>query len=82
MKLKQVFKSAVDDSVISEIELSADEQALIPAVGDNVQWFAQGKAYTGRIKSRLISYSPPDNVGVDRDDVVTMTAALTVELVK
>lgn len=82
MELRQVFKSAVDDSVISEIELSANEQALIPAVGDNVQWFAQGKAYTGRVKSRLISYSSPDNFGLDRANVVTMTASLTVELVK
>lgn len=81
MKLKQVFKSAVDDSVISEIELSADEQTLIPAVGDNVQWFAQGKAYTGRVKSRLISYNPSDDVGLGAD-AVAITAALTVELVK
>ncbi|HEX8895320.1 MAG TPA: hypothetical protein VF783_18480 [Terriglobales bacterium] len=81
MELKQVFKSAVDDSVISEIELPSDEQALIPAVGDNVQWFAQGKAYTGRVKSRLISYAPSHNAGLGAD-AVAVTAALTVELVK
>ncbi len=81
MKITQVFRSSSDGRLINEIELGGTGQAAtIPITGDNVRWIVGDKVYTGRIKSRLISFSAADKVGMERFDQVEITAELTVEL--
>lgn len=80
MKITQVFKSAHDGQVIGEINVGGFDQA-IPITGDNVRWIVKDKVYAGRVKSRLISYSAPDRIGLERSDEVDITAELSVELV-
>lgn len=80
MKVTQIFRSSKDDRVISEIAIGAADQAPIPLVGDNVSWIVKGQVYAGRVESRLISYSAPDNIGLERSDEVDVTAELTVDL--
>jgi hypothetical protein len=81
MKVTQIFKSARDEQIIGEIEIG-DGGGLnpIPIAGDNVRWIYKDITYTGRVKSRLISYSAPDRIGLDRSDEVDVIAALSVEL--
>jgi hypothetical protein len=82
MTITQVFKSASDERVISEFEIGGADQATpVPLVGDNVRWIAKDKAYAGRVKSRLISYSAPDKIGLDRSDVINITVELSVDLI-
>jgi hypothetical protein len=81
MKLTQVFRSSADNHVISEIEIGgADPATPVPVAGDDVRWVVKDKVYTGRVKSRLISYSSPDKIGLDRSNEVDVTAVLSVEL--
>lgn len=83
MNITQVFKSSSDGEVISELEIGGADQATpIPIEGDNVRWFANDTFYQGRVTSRLISYSAPDKIGLERSDEVDVTAVLTVELSK
>jgi hypothetical protein len=80
MRITQTFTSADDGRVISEMEISPDQATSIPVAGDHVQWIVNDKVYAGSVKSRLISYSAPDNIGLDRADEVNMRAVLSVEL--
>ena len=81
MKIIQVFRSSADNHVIGQIELgNASSSAPVPVVGDEVRWVANDKVYVGRVSSRLISYSRPDKIGLDRSDEVDVTAELTVNL--
>ena len=65
MRITQVFASADNERVISELEILPDQGTSVPVVGDNVRWITNDKVYTGRVKSRLISYSEPNNIGLD-----------------
>ena len=80
MKVTQIFRSSNDERVISELTIGEADQAPIPVAGDNVRWIVKDKVYAGRVKSRLVSYSAPDNIGLERSDEVDITAVLTVEL--
>jgi len=80
MRITQVFASASDERVISELEISPDQAISVPVAGDQVRWVANDKVYTGRVKSRLISYSPPNNIGLDTANEVSMRAVLSVQL--
>ena len=80
MRITQVFASASDERVISELEISPDQAIFVPVPGDQVRWVANDKVYTGRVKSRLMSYSPPNNVGLDSAKEVNMRAVLSVQL--
>ena len=80
MRVTQIFRSADDERVISELTISDADQAPIPVAGDNVRWIVKDKVYAGRVKSRLVSYSAPDKIGLERSDQVDITAVLTVEL--
>jgi hypothetical protein len=80
VRITQVFASADNEQVISEIEIAPDEATPVPVAGDNVRWVVKGKVYEGRVKSRLISYSAPDNIGLDTANEVNIKAVLRVEL--
>jgi hypothetical protein len=80
MRVTQIFRSSDDERVISELTISDADQAPIPVAGDNVRWIVKDKVYAGRVKSRLVSYSAPDKIGLERSDQVDITAVLTVEL--
>ncbi len=80
MRVTQIFRSSNDERVISEITISEADQAPIPVAGDNVRWIVKDKVYAGRVKSRLVSYSAPDKIGLERSDQVDITAVLTVDL--
>lgn len=80
MRITQVFASADNEQVISELEISPDQATSVPVVGDHVRWTANDKVYTGRVKSRLISYSEPNNIGLDSAREVNMQAVLSVQL--
>jgi hypothetical protein len=80
MRVTQIFRSADDERVISELTISDADQAPIPVAGDNVRWIVKDKVYAGRVKSRLVSYSAPDKIGLERSDQVDITAVLTVDL--
>jgi hypothetical protein len=80
MRVTQIFRSANDERVISELTISDADQAPIPVAGDNVRWIVKDKVYAGRVKSRLVSYSAPDKIGLERSDQVDITAVLTVDL--
>jgi len=81
MKITQVFKSITDGRVISEIEMGgADAQAPVPVTGDEVHWTVKDRAYAGRVKSRLISYSAPNRIGLERSDDIDITVVIGVEL--
>lgn len=80
MKVTQIFRSSNDERVISELTIGEADQAPIPVAGDNVRWIVKDKVYAGRVKSRLVSYSAPDKIGLERSDEVDITAVLTVEL--
>lgn len=81
MRITQVFRSLADNHVISDVEIGGVDTATpVPATGDNVRWVVKDKVYAGRVKSRLISYSAPDNVGLDRLNEVDVTVELYVEL--
>jgi hypothetical protein len=83
MKITQVFRSSSDERVISELTIGGADQATpIPITGDNVRWIVKDKIYAGRVKSRLVSYSAPDKIGLERADEVDITAVLSVELVE
>jgi hypothetical protein len=83
VKITQVFKSSSDDVELNRIEIGeADQAAPIPVGGDNVRWFVKDKVYSGRVRSRLISYSAPNNIGLDRSDEVEVTVELSVEVVE
>jgi len=83
MRILQVFRSDTDNHVISELEVGgASPTTPIPVVGDQVRWFAQENIYSGKVKSRLISYSRAEKIGFDRADDIDVTAELTVELMK
>ena len=80
MRITQAFTSADDGRVISEIEISPDQAPSIPVAGDHVQWVVEDRVYAGKVRSRLISYSAPDNIALDRADEIRMRALLSVEL--
>ncbi|HKV81423.1 MAG TPA: hypothetical protein VJP02_24965 [Candidatus Sulfotelmatobacter sp.] len=80
MSITQAFTSAEDGRLISEMEISTDQAMSIPVTGDHVQWIVKDKTYAGDVKSRLISYSAPNNIGLERADEVHMRAVLSVEL--
>ena len=80
MRVTQIFRSSDDERVISDLTISDADQAPIPVAGDNVRWIVKDKVYAGRVKSRLVSYSAPDKIGLERSDQVDITAVLTVEL--
>jgi hypothetical protein len=80
MKVTQIFRSSNDEQVISELTIREADQAPIPVAGDDVRWIVKDKVYAGRVKSRLVSYSAPDKIGLERSDEVDITAVLTVEL--
>jgi hypothetical protein len=83
MKITQVFRSSSDELVISELTIGGTDQATpIPITGDNVRWIVKDKLCAGRVKSRLVSYSAPDKIGLERSDKVDITAVLSVELVE
>ena len=78
MKITQVFKSASDAHTIGNIKATGS-QTLIPIPGDVVSWVVDGKTVTGRVKSRVLSYSAPE-MAVARDDDFEVTATFTVEM--
>ena len=80
MRITQVFASASDERVISELEISPDQAISVPVPGDHVRWVVEDTVYTGCVKSRLISYSAPNNVGLDSAKEVNMRAVLSVQL--
>ncbi len=80
MRITQAFTSADDGRVISEMEISPDQATSIPVAGDHVQWVVKDKVYAGDVKSRFISYSAPNNIGLERAYEVNMRAVLSVEL--
>jgi hypothetical protein len=80
MNVTQIFRSSKDERVISELTIGEADQAPIPVAGDNVRWIVKDKVYSGRVESRLVSYSAPDKIGLERSDEVDITAVLTVEL--
>jgi hypothetical protein len=81
MKITQVFRSSNDERVISQLEIGgADQTTPIPVAGDNVRWIVKDKVYAGRVKSRLISYSAPNEAGLGRSDDVDITTVLSVDL--
>jgi hypothetical protein len=80
MRITQVFASADDERVISELEISPDQATSVPVEGDRVRWVVNDRVYTERVKSRLISYSPPNNMGVESAKEVNMRAVLSVQL--
>jgi hypothetical protein len=80
MRITQVFASASDERVISELDISPDQAISMPVTGDEVRWVVNDKVYTGRVKSRLIYYSPPTNIGLDSANEVNMRAVLRVQL--
>lgn len=80
MRITQVFASADNEQVISEMEISPDQATPFPVAGDHVRWVLKGKVYEGRVKSRLISYSAPDNIGLENENEVNIRAVLRVEL--
>jgi len=82
MKITQVFRSADDGRLISEIEIGASQATPIPVTGDDVSWVVNDQSYRGRVRSRLISYSAPDKVELERLNAVDITAELRVELIK
>lgn len=81
MKITQVFKSLTDHRVISVMEIGeAGSATPVPVAGDDVQWVVENKTYAGRVKTRLISYSAPDRIGLERSDEIDMTAVLVIQL--
>lgn len=80
MRITQVFASADDERVISELEISPDQATPVPVEGDRVSWVVNDRVYTGRVKSRLISYSLPNNIGLESAKEVNMRAVLSVQL--
>ena len=80
MRITQVFASESDERVISELEISPDQAISVPVAGDRVRWVVNERVYTGCVKSRLISYSPPNNIGLDSANEVNMRAVLSVQL--
>jgi hypothetical protein len=62
------------------MEIAPDQATSIPVAGDYVQWEVNDKVYGGSVKSRLITYSAPNNISLDRADEVNMRAVLSVEL--
>jgi hypothetical protein len=80
MRITQVFTSASDERVISELEISPDQAISVPVTGDQVSWVVNNKVYTGRVKARLISYSPPNNIGFYSANEVNMRAVLSMQL--
>jgi hypothetical protein len=83
MRITQVFKSSTDGQEISEIEIGGSEQATpVPMVGDQVRWVSRDQVHAGRVISRLIAYSAPDKIGLDRSDEVDMKVVLNVEPIK
>jgi hypothetical protein len=83
MRIMQVFRSARDNHVISELEMAgASPTTPIPIVGDEVRWVHDESVYSGRVTARLISYCRADKIGLDRADEIDVTAELTVESVK
>jgi hypothetical protein len=51
MRITQVFASADDERVISELEISPDQATSVPVAGDRVRWVVNDRIYTGRVKS-------------------------------
>jgi hypothetical protein len=81
MKITQIFRSSRGQRLISQIELIGPGAAIvIPCVGDNLSWVVEGKTYEGTVKSRLVSYSAPDKIGLERSDETDITVALSVEM--
>jgi hypothetical protein len=79
MKITQVFRSSEDDRVISEGEIGgADATTPVPITGDKVHWIVRDQVYTGVVKSRLISYSAPDKIGLERSDDIDITISFIV----
>jgi hypothetical protein len=79
MKITQTFRSALDDVDIDTMVLGANSSAPLPSVGDIVEWTGKNKAYFGKVRSRLISYSPPQ-LAVGRDDDFDVNVVLNVVL--
>jgi hypothetical protein len=50
MRITQVFASADDEQVISELEISPDQAISVPVAGDRVRWVVNARIYTGRVK--------------------------------
>ena len=83
MRVLQIFRSAADGRVISELDVGrGNPPTSIPVVGDEVHWFAGDNAYSGKVTSRTISYSRADKIALDRANEVDVRAELTVELIK
>jgi hypothetical protein len=80
MRITQAFASADDERVISELEISPDQATSVPVAGDRVRWVVNDRIYTGRVKSRLISYSPSNHIGLESAKEVDMRAVLSVQL--
>lgn len=81
MKITQVFKSLTDHRVISVMEIGgADSVTPLPVAGDDVQWVTENTTYAGRVKTRLISYSAPDRIGLERSNDIDITAVLMIQL--
>ena len=59
MKVARYFDRHKDEQVISELTIGEADQAPIPVAGDNVRWIVKDKVYSGRVESRLVSYSAP-----------------------
>lgn len=78
MRITQVFASADDERVISELEISPDQATSVPVEGDRVRWVVNNRVYTGRVTSRLISYSPPNNIELESAKKVNIRAVLSV----
>jgi hypothetical protein len=80
MKITQVFVSAEDGKQVGSIEISNFSGfALVPATGDRVEWVAGGRKHSGKISSRLVSYSGPEPT-VARADDFEIRVVLNVEL--
>jgi hypothetical protein len=81
MKITQIIRSASDQRLISQLEIGSTGSAnIIPIAGDDVSWVVEGKTYAGQVKSRLISYSTADKIGLERSDETDINVALSVEI--
>jgi hypothetical protein len=49
MRITQVFASADDERVISELEISPDHATSVPVAGDRVRWVVNDRIYTGAL---------------------------------
>ncbi len=78
MKVTQVFMAANNQQPLARLAEAASA-APMPVAGDYVRWVVEGKTYSGRVESRVLSYSASE-VATARENEYEVTATLTVKL--